>query len=346
MIVDTWHADSWKGDYGGPKAKRDIHEVLARTATHFDSRGSTDDWQRLSESADIAISVVQHPTDGLTSPCKTTGLDRLGDFLIHWRRRWQQRVLILHDLKSLQAAAFPHGRSLLEAARWWENENALICAATTIVVHSAAMAVVVREIFPTASGNVVPIGLFDYLCKPAIIPRSMSRPRNFRIMYCGNVAGSTVLAELLEQLPRVTGHSYTICAANLEHGSSSRSDVAIVPNGPADTLPSRLTGRFHAGLCWWARSVHDSGYLRLIAPHKASCYLASGLPLIAPEDSYIGNVVRRRGIGVTVSTLDEIPDRLACLSDDDWLAMTSECVRASAEVRGGLFTRAAMAVAG
>jgi hypothetical protein len=271
--------------------------------------------------------------------------DRFDAFVQYWTASWRHRVVVLHDLKALQAQAFPAGLSSLRLAEWWRREDALLCSATTVIVHNEPMAKAVRCKFPSVTAKIVPLGLFDYLCTPGVKTDGPKEGRA-RIAYCGNVAGSSIFEELLNGLPRARAGSYTMYVANAERAKqNARDDIAVHLGCDADVLPSRIARDADFGLCWWAQDVASSDYLSLISPHKASCYLAAGLPILAPENSYIGEFAEKAGVGVAVSSLSSIPDALGALSRAQLQAMTARCRQLSQKITAGQYIAAALAAA-
>lgn len=346
MKIHTWISSHWHGHYGGPKAKRDICTILHRLSDDFRAHQVMNTWAVHTADPDHALAVVQHPTAGLTSPGKVDPADHFDAFLQCWMACWRRRVVVLHDLKALQSEAFSNGRSPLPVDAWWRRDFALLTAATTVVVHSEPMARAIRTWFPGLPGKIVILGLFDYLCTPGSKAERQCEEGRTRIVYCGNVAGSSILAELLTQLPRARSHSYSLYLANASRAErSTRDDVAVHHGYDADALPSLIACQADFGLCWWAQDVASSGYLSLIAPHKASCYLAAGLPIVAPEGSYIGDFALNMGVGLTISSLSSLPDALAGLSQNQLRAMRARCLQLSQKVSSGEYTAAALATA-
>ena len=79
------------------------------------------------------------------------------------------------------------------------------------------------------------------------------------------------------------------------------------------------------------------------APHKASLYIRAGLPLIVWAGAAIAPVVAEKGIGITVDTLEYLPERLAALSGDERASMKAAVRRLSAEMADGRAMKSAIA---
>ena len=337
MKFYTWISNDWSRNYGGPKAKRDIYNILRQTGNIVHTGVAENSWKFRAVDAD-GIAVLQHPTSGLTAPGKQDAAsDHFNEFIRYWEQTWLKRVVILHDLKARQSSAYSSGPAALSVDEWNRREQLLLHTATTIVVHSDAMANAVRNLVPCSVASIVSIELFDYLCPCKNLPISRNRP--IRIAYCGNVAGSSIFRELSEELPRSASYVYEIYAANAgPEMEAPRDDFTVHVEKDANLLPSILKRSANFGLCWWADSVMNSGYLNIIYPHKASCYLAAGIPLIAPENSYIGRLSGDLGIGIPIKSLSCIPGALDSLSLTEQQKMQHRCAALSKKIRSGRFT--------
>lgn len=80
-------------------------------------------------------------------------------------------------------------------------------------------------------------------------------------------------------------------------------------NFSADLLPSRLRGDL--GLIWdggidSADISTYKNYTRYNAPHKFSCYMAAGLPVIAWREAAIAEVIQKYQVGYLIDNLYEI----------------------------------------
>ena len=81
-------------------------------------------------------------------------------------------------------------------------------------------------------------------------------------------------------------------------------------------LVSVLDGRF--GLVWDGKSAKTCGgnfgkYLRINTSHKFGLYRASGKPVVVWREGSLASFVAKKGIGISVSSLDEIPSVLSRL---------------------------------
>jgi len=93
---------------------------------------------------------------------------------------------------------------------------------------------------------------------------------------------------------------------------------------PSDELISNVKGDF--GLVWDGPSLKkcegDYGtYLQYNNPHKTSLYIRCELPIIIWKKAALADFVEENKIGICISSLEELNERLRNLSSDDYAEM-------------------------
>ena len=83
-------------------------------------------------------------------------------------------------------------------------------------------------------------------------------------------------------------------------------------------------------------------YLRINNPHKTSLYLACGIPIITWNKAAIAQYVRKNRVGITVSSLDEINEKLKDVSKDEYNLMRKNAKKCSERVRKGYYLKKAI----
>lgn len=94
------------------------------------------------------------------------------------------------------------------------------------------------------------------------------------------------------------------------------------------------------GLVWDGDSIDTCGgligeYLRYNSSHKISLYLASEKPLIIWAESSLKSFVEENKLGISVSSLREIPDKLLSITEKEKERMRENIHRFSQKVRNG-----------
>lgn len=176
----------------------------------------------------------------------------------------------------------------------------------SLVVHNSRMA---GWLCPHIPGiNTAAIGLFDHPGKSA----AQMRIHESVICYAGNLSKAGFIKGLQDLHP-VRFHLY---------GEGAPSDIpkenisCHAPQPPA-SLPGLLEGSY--GLIWDGPSIHTCDpYLQYNTPHKASLYLLAGLPLIVWAKSALADMVEKEELGFTVEKLDELPEKLASISMEQY----------------------------
>ena len=109
-----------------------------------------------------------------------------------------------------------------------------------------------------------------------------------------------------------------------------------------------MNGKY--GLVWVGDSIDTckggkGEYLKINNPHKLSLYLAVGLPVIIWDEVTEAEFVKRENVGLTVSSLYELPDKLAVISDSDYTVMKNNAARIGEKLRNGEYMTRALKTA-
>jgi len=293
--------------------------------------------------------LLQHPTRGVTAPSSVAPTIPYARFLDDWTQLSQWKVVVIHDLKSLQSDLFNGSDRELPVVEWCERERMLVEAASVVITHTQAMSQKIREMYPSIGARMVSLGLFDYLCDHdpgmswSFVPIKLNESTT-KIAFCGNLNASSLFGEMMQDLPQAPSLEYHLFSPTWGMPKQiARQDVVVHLEEHASRLPGIVRGmECSFGLCWWANMVMNSGYLSLIAPHKASCYLAAGVPLIAPVGTYIGDFVTAQGLGVTISSLSELSGLASSMPPGALHSMRCNVAKYSSRVRSGHYTRTAL----
>lgn len=101
---------------------------------------------------------------------------------------------------------------------------------------------------------------------------------------------------------------------------------------------SKIEGEW--GLLWDGNDINVCGgqfgeYLRIIAPHKFSLYIASGLKILAWKESAMASVVLKYHVGLVIENISEIHNVLSNVSDKERELMTKNVLKLSEKLRSG-----------
>lgn len=243
------------------------------------------------------------------------------------RRQTKAKIYcVVHDIESLRIRRNDNN--------FKKSEISLLNSVDGIVVHNTNMHNWLKK-----SGlkvKAVSLQLFDY-DNPQPISKKLSYDKS--ICFAGNLAKSTFLKNFhpkgFELYLYGVGFSKEIHDANIHYQGS------FLPN----ELPKHLIQNF--GLVWDGNSVDScSGmygeYIMYNAPHKASLYLSSGIPVIVWKNAGIANYVVKHNLGIAVESLVQLDAVLSKIDFDEYKSMKESCFKEARKLRNGEFIIHAM----
>ncbi len=252
-------------------------------------------------------------------------------------------VLVVHDLESFRIIHNSDEPRLrrLELKR---EEGLLLEACVGIIFHNTKMQERARELFgEQVYQKSVSLGCFDYLLPDDVARAVEERPiasKSKGVVIAGNLLRRK--AGYVYELPLDV--PFLLFGPNYE-GGDSRQNATYRGVFAPDELPMHLDGSF--GLIWDGPTADTCAgaygeYLEINNPHKASLYLASGLPVIVWERAALAELVTKSGCGITVASLSEIGDKVAALDDATYEEMTNNVRELGKKIRNGGFLRDAV----
>lgn len=218
-----------------------------------------------------------------------------------------------------------------------EEEIKLLKTAKYFIVHNSNMEAWLRQYIPGAITS--QLGPFDFLAAPASVTRTKSRD----ICFAGNLAKSGFLVHLAG-IPDLNFHLY---------GKGITTDMLSQDNcryhgifEPA-VMPGIIKGSF--GLVWDGESVSGpSGslgeYMHYIFHHKVSLYILAGMPIIAPVFAGSAEYIRSEGIGWLVRSLEEIPDLVNKITEEEYRQVIERMRPLAAEISTGRHLKSALRI--
>ena len=231
---------------------------------------------------------------------------------------------IIHDVEAIRLYADEPDRGQAEL----DSFN----LADGIIVHNEKM----RQWLAT-NGVTVPLvnlGIFDY-DNPQPLQKFTDYDKT--ICYAGNLIDAKFLNEYHQK------SKLTVFGPNpAEHYNDS---IDYEGQYTPEELPKHLTQNF--GLVWHGTSADTCNgtfgkYLRYNNPHKTSLYLSSGLPVIIWDQAALAPFVEENGIGITVSSLNEIDERLNAISPAEYQQMHDNVKKIAEKMRSGYYVTTAV----
>ena len=252
---------------------------------------------------------------------------KLQEFAKHIRDNYPNYKLtaIVHDLDSIRFGEFFQTNQLTEVP--------VLNLFDYLISVNDAMTALLREqkVLP----RVFTLELFDYVLKhrPDGVPSAPT------IAFAGNLqyGKSAFLYDLYKiNFKDIKVHLY---GPWLEEEKFTPADNIVYKGAfSPDDLPYRIHDRF--GLCWEGDSLDHCGgkfckYMKYGNPHKTSLYLAMGIPVIISEDIGAAAFVEKEHVGILISSLYEIPERLSRMTDGEYKTLRKNCLKVSDRLRNG-----------
>ena len=243
---------------------------------------------------------------------------------------------IIHDLEVLRYANLDTV-PLKHKIRVQIQESGLLGAADGIIAHNPIMKSVLVD-KGIAADKIVSLGIFDYL-----IPNFQEKTgltKNQPIIVAGNLAQEK--AGYLYSLPGEP--AYNLYGVGFDESRALANETYFGSFLP-DELPAALEGGF--GLVWDGDSAETcSGvfgeYLRYNNSHKASLYLAAGLPLVVWKESALAHFVVDKQCGIVVDSLHNLQKVLDELTIQDYNELLDNARYVGVALREGAYLKAAL----
>lgn len=339
----------------GSKATRDCSEILSSLGyQHFDVPvyGDKHPLQNLLQLIKhvFALHRLLKAGDQVLLQYPLLGINKyLKYFVALLRHKGCKLICLVHDLDALRQVH--HAWTL-------KQEVSRLQAFDLVIVHNAKMRALLKQIGLQVEMRT--LNLFDYLLPKKLQGELEQRHARSMLQQEHYAAGSTVLpgtnlsrvafagnlgkSVFLKQLDQLQGISFILYGPGFEQLPGSAA-MEWAGSFHSDELPLQLDAAF--GLIWDGDAIDTckgylGEYLQYNNPHKASLYLLAGLPLIAPKRSAIGDLIQEKGIGITVSSLLELPEVLRQLTAAEYWRMKSATLPLSTALASGAFLKQAV----
>lgn len=188
------------------------------------------------------------------------------------------------------------------------------------------------------------LGIFDYLSTTN--PQEVGEvKRPYRLLYAGALAPHKN-AFLYKIGAHIHNYRFNLYGNGFKTEDATGSEYFnYLGFVPSDELIATAQGDF--GLVWDGHSLDgcegDLGeYLKYNNPHKTSLYLRCGVPVILWRQAALADFVEEHGIGLVVDSLRELDERLAALTEEEYLAMRQKVATVSQRIAEGRYIQEAV----
>ena len=330
---------STEHNHAGSKAVQDVFDVakklgyeaeVIRTATSIDSL-----WGKIRRQALFFIdwfksyfSITPNSLVLIQTPYHHKQLIRNWVLSKLKRDKKVKFISLVHDVEELRKSLYNN---------YYKNEfNFMLSIADSIIVHNDTMkAFFIKKGIP--ENKLVSLKIFDYLMDKEATSKNVIFERAISIAGNLDINKSAYIAQLGKL--GIIVHLY---GPNFSHSLEQYQDIQYHGSFPASEIPNQLNSGF--GLVWDGNSIDtcsgDFGeYLQYNNPHKLSLYLASGIPVVIWDKAAEADFVRKHNLGICVSSLSELKDKLEQISEKNYQEMIKNVANISTLLRYGEHTK-------
>ena len=241
-------------------------------------------------------------------------------------------VTLIHDIDYLRNVSL--GEEGVQGMK--ALELSLFSYSTVLIAHNEKMIAKLQE--ENLPCKYVSLDIFDYL----YTGKNATVSEGKEVIIAGNLLKKK--AGYLYQFNEKT-HTFPVAlyGSNLESGMEY--PLADYRGSfPPEALIEQLKGGY--GLVWdgpeTTTCAGDYGqYLRINNPHKASLYIAAGLPLIVWKESALCPFIENAGVGFGVSSLDDLQEALLA-NEKNYEKYLHNANELQQQLRSGAFLKRAL----
>ncbi len=177
------------------------------------------------------------------------------------------------------------------------------------------------------------LNLFDYLVK-----NNATNHRNDQNLICfsGDLGKSKFIYKIPQKIIKYGFNLYGIGLNDKKLPQNMNYRGAFSP----EIIPSKLKGNY--GLVWDGNDINTcsgmiGNYLKYNDPHKLSMYIVANMPIIIWKEAAEARLVKKYDIGLTVDSINEIPQVIEKVSENQYKQMQQNIKHLSQKVSKGYF---------
>lgn len=318
----------------GPKAPRDIINILKKeyNAKSVNLVQSNNAFKkilyRIKIFNNIIISKIKNEILVFQFPIYETSdlLNKIFMFSLK-RANKDKTIILIHDLEGLRN----------DDKRLNKQDVERLNLVKYVIAHNKAMKEYLQK--EGVTSNIYTLELFDYLCDGDKIECENEEKDDINsLVYAGNLV--KVKSPFVYQVEEANmKFSLNLYGVGLEEQNLSNNKIKYQGKFFPDELPNKLKGKL--GLIWdgnFDESDETSGmkqYTKYNNPHKLSCYMAAGLPVVVWEKAACSEFVKKNNIGYVVSSIYEINN----IDLKDYEEKKKNVLNIKEKVRSGFYTK-------
>lgn len=224
-----------------------------------------------------------------------------------------------------------------------QQEMPLLNMADVLLTHNHAMRGWLKEHGCTAP--MVDYEIMDYIHGVSGTPHGYPSDGKFSLFFVGNL--SPRLNGWIYELARVMpGRKIYLYGSEYDEKlGHATPNLRMCGERPDTEIIASHKGDF--GISWYGVSLDDGigkvgEYMAINNPHKVGLYLRCNAPVIVWSKAGRSELIRKRGIGITVDSLRDLDTALSAVSPTDYSLMSSNVSCINAELKSGYFLKKAL----
>lgn len=310
----------------GPKAKVDVEEILKQ---HFDFQVKTvllkkDGFKNSLEKYFFFIKKLLYVKANV-KPDDFVVIQAPFSNKLSITKHIKNKVAFIHDIEGLRGN---DEKLLNEELNFFNTCRYIICHNSVMKQYLLDHGVDEKKIYV--------LELFDYLCNDKATPQknTVINEDEIKLVYTGNLDKAPFLKQLDSEKMNFHLNIYGIMNGNIDNEK-----ITYMGKYLPEELPGILEGDL--GLVWDGNldeSDENTGfknYTKYNNPHKISCYLAAGMPVVVWNKSALADFVKSKNIGYCINDLYDINK----LNFEDYETKKTNAIQLSRLITDGIFTQ-------
>ena len=250
------------------------------------------------------------------------------------KKKGVKTVALIHDLESLRNLT---ANKKADEASYQYADLVLLKKFDVVIAHN-----IKKKKYLVEKGidgeKVVCLEIFDYLFEGEPKPHKLS----MQVAVAGNLDPQkcSYIYDMAVHNPEITVNLY---GGNFDNKNTQR-NVTYCGSYSPEEIPGVIDAAF--GVVWDGTSsdscVGNTGeYLKYNNPHKTSLYMVAGLPVIVWDQAAIAEFVVNNGVGIAVSSLNDLASTLQEITEQEYEKMRSNAVQVGVRLKSGDYLKKA-----
>ena len=242
---------------------------------------------------------------------------------LFFTKKLKHKIAFIHDLDGIRK----------QDKRIEEREIKFLNTCEGIIAHNNTMKDYLVE-KGINKQKIYVLGLFDYICRTEENNDKELYSKTIEIVYTGNLDKAPFLKQIKSEKMNFEMNVYGEL-----NGKFENKKIKYKGKYSPDELPGKIEGNL--GLVWdgnFDESDENEGfknYTKYNNPHKFSCYIAAGLPVIVWKKMAISEFVTKENIGYTINSIYDINE----IDFKDYEIKKKNVKEISKKVQNGIYTQ-------